>query len=230
MKSGAVAFLDILGFKGIWATKSEQDILDLLLPVPQVATARYKEPGETWPSSQPPEVTILSDTIVVTVESENASGLLLLCNIICEIYTHLLHKRMFARGAITWGQFTQSGSVFLGPAIDDAAAWHEQADWIGVIATPKASYYIDRLGNRQFKSGDTSIDPFFKYDVPLKNGGTINLNAFNWPGFLQVGYKDKPESGIEKTLVGCFSEQAPFGADVHRKYENTLKFVRHALR
>ena len=229
MKKGAVAFLDILGFKGIWATKPEQEILSMLLEIPNVATARYNKPGSTWPESHLPEVTILSDTIIVTIESDSPLSVLLLCNIVCDIYIHLLRQRMFARGAITWGDFTQSGPVFLGPAIDDAAAWHEQADWIGVIATPKSSYFIDRMGNRQFKSGAQQIDPFTKYLVPLKDGKTINLNALAWPTFLQTGYKDNPDQGIEKTLIGCFSEQAPFGRDVHRKYENTLSFVRHCL-
>jgi len=229
MKKGAVAFLDILGFKGIWATKPEQEILSMLLEIPKVATASYNKPDSKWPESQLPEVTILSDTIIVTIESESPLSLLLLCSIVFDIYIHLLRQRMFARGAITWGEFTQSGPVFLGPAIDDAAAWHEQADWIGVIATPKSSYFIDRMGNRHFKNGDHRIDPFIKYPVPLKDGKTINLNALTWPAFLQAGYKDNSDLGIEKTLTGCFSEQSPFGRDVHLKYENTLSFVRHCL-
>ena len=229
MKSGAIAFLDILGFKGIWASKSEDEILPLLLDIPKVALARYTKPSDDWPKTQAPEVTVLSDTIVVTIESDSPLSLLLLCTIVCDIIVHLLKRQMFLRGAITWGAYTQSGPVFLGPAIDDAAAWHERADWIGVITTPKASYLIERMGNKQFTSNGVPVEPFLKYEVPLKNGQTVSLNTFNWPGFLNPTLSDKSKT-LEDSLIGCFSVQAPFDLEVQRKYENTLAFVRHALK
>ena len=36
--------------------------------------------------------------------------------------------------------FAILGNIFVGKAVDEAASWHEQADWIGVHLTPSAEY------------------------------------------------------------------------------------------
>ncbi len=44
MKTGAIAFLDILGFKGIWQHRPEQEILGMLLEIPELVKKTYKAP------------------------------------------------------------------------------------------------------------------------------------------------------------------------------------------
>lgn len=231
MKTGAIAFLDILGFKGIWQYRQESKVLEILLAVPELVKQTYKAPPPDtgWPPSSEPEITLLSDTVVVNLESEYPQTLVLMCTIINRILHHFLKHHMFARGAIGWGRYTQNGAVFLGPAVDDVAMWYEAANWIGVITTPRTNYMVDRLENRKFRANDVLVDPFIKYDVPLKSGKTILLNAFNWPGIIQTSYKDEHAGGFKQTLTGIFSLQNSIDSSVHEKYEQTLKFIDHAI-
>jgi hypothetical protein len=232
MKTGAIAFLDILGFKGIWQHRPEQEILDMLLAVPELVKQTYKAPppDKGWPAVGEPGVTILSDTVIITFESEHPQTLLLMCTIISAILHHFLKHNIFARGAIGWGRYTQNGPVFLGPAVDDVAMWYEAANWIGVITTPRTNYMIDRLGNRQFEANGKKVDPFIKYDVPLKSGKPILLNVFNWPGLMQTAYVGEGAGNFRQTMTGVFSVQDSIDASVHEKYEQTLKFIDHALK
>ena len=229
MKTGAIAFLDILGFKGIWQHRPEGDVLEMLLAVPELVKKTYKAPPpeKGWPSAGEPEITLLSDTIIITIESEHPQTLLLMCTIVSAILHHLLGHNTFARGAIGWGRYTQAGPVFLGPAVDDVAMWYEAANWVGVITTPKTNYMIDRLGNRQFGANGQQVDPFIKYDVPLKSGKSIFLNVFNWPGLMQTSYQT---GSFRQTMTEVFSEQDSIDGSVHEKYENTLKFIDHAVK
>lgn len=229
MKTGVIAFLDILGFKGIWQHRSEQEIVDMLLEIPELVKETYKAPSpdKGWPKVDEPSITLLSDTIIITFESAEATTLWVMCAIINAILRHLLEQRIFARGAIGWGDYTQDGTLFIGPAIDDVAMWYEAANWIGVITTPKTNYMIDRFPRSPFVINGHKVDPFIKYDVPMKSGKPIWLNVFNWPGFIQNSYTEK--NGIKQAMIKAFSLQGFIDASVHEKYEHTLKFIDHAL-
>lgn len=234
MKTGAVAFLDILGFKGIWQKRRPEEILKLLHGVSDVVIKSYRHPPPEshWPASSPPVVTTLSDTVVIAIDSENEACILLLANVLYTVIQHFYKEQLFVRGALAWGKYLQEQTTFIGPAIDDVAAWYEQADWIGVIATPKASYALDWIAATGVGVNNFTVEQFVKYDVPGKDRASYRLNAFNWPGYLQASFGEMPGVGKTKarsTMEGLFSKQDAFDASVLRKYENTLKFVDHAL-
>lgn len=235
MKTGAVAFLDILGFKGIWQNRPEADVLKLITDVPGIVKSTYSQPPpeQKWPSSLPPEITVLSDTFVITIESAEPQCIFLLANLLYKIIQHFLSQELFIRGAIGWGNYMQEENTFLGPAIDDVAEWYEKADWIGVISTPRTNYKIDQFLPLSVEINGFSVPVFLKYDVPEKRGLTHSLNAFNWPGYLQASYKVMPDgngpSMARKTILDKFAKQNEFDGAVLRKYENTLRFIDYAV-
>lgn len=47
------------------------------------------------------------------------------------------------RGAIAAGDFISTPEAIIGPAVADAAAWYERADWIGVHVTPSTDPRIE---------------------------------------------------------------------------------------
>ncbi len=90
---GAVAFIDILGFKGIWQRRNPKEVLYILNKVPETIINSYEHPPQNWPETSPPQVVILSDTIVITIdtkettpESEKPSCLLILGNILTVLF------------------------------------------------------------------------------------------------------------------------------------------------
>ncbi|MEA1995739.1 MAG: hypothetical protein U9N18_06330 [Campylobacterota bacterium] len=234
MKKGAVAFIDILGFKGMWQRK-DIDVMNILNGIPELIKKRYRypPPEKKWPSSSEPQVTILSDTIVITIDSEQPHCLFLLGNIINEMTLYFHEHKMFFRGAIGYGEYIQSGNTFVGPAIDDVASWYEVADWIGIVLTPKSNYIIDRFSPFKIKVNNYDVQTFIKYDVSDKYNNTYHINCLNWPGYLQAAYEELPNNGSKskthKLMVGLFTEQGEFDALVLKKYENTLKFVDYAV-
>jgi hypothetical protein len=142
---------------------------------------------------------------------------------------HFFAYGLFLRGTVGYGQFEQSKNTFLGPAIDDVAEWYEKADWIGVAATPRTSYWIDRFGVWDLSYEGFHVQQFVRYPVPGKGGLTFALQCYNWPSILQASFNQLPmdakTSEAKAMMEKLFSEQAPFGDSVLRKYENTIRFV-----
>ena len=203
----------------------------MLLEIPKLVKETYKAPPpeKGWPEVGEPNITLLSDTIIITFESEHEQALFFMCEVIDRILRHLLRQGIFACGAIGWGEYTQNGPLFIGPAIDDVAMWYEAANWIGVITTPKTNYLIDRFNSVAFPVNGNKVDLFIKYEVPMKSGKPIRLNVFNWPGWMQNSYK-KEEGNVKQSIIGIFSLQGFIDASVHEKYEQTLNFIDHSLK
>jgi len=228
MDNGAIAFLDILGFKGIWQKESPEKVLSIMTGITELIQKSYKKPPpeKGYGELENPFVTILSDTIVLGYKSvESPSCMLPLGNIIYQLVHYFLKFDMFFRGAMTYGQYIQEGNTFIGPAIDDVAKWYE----IGILTTPKCNYLIDYFAHLKTDVNSISVQTFVKYDVPGKNKETYRLNVLNWPGYLQASHNRIPEknskSEVRKLIEQKFGLQAAFDASVLRKYENTLKFI-----
>ncbi len=228
MKIGAVLFLDLLGFKGIWQSRTESEIVSLLTNVQSLVDKTFVEPNATWPKCERPAATVLSDTIVVTIECAKPHALLLIGHIAIALINHFALKDIFLRGAVSFGPYYQEGPVFLGPAIDDVATWYERADWIGVIATPRTNYILDGFTHTHIGVENFAISQFIKYAVPIKNGSNLEMNVFNWPIIYQEMRGPKQKT-VEKFFRSIFANQSNFDERVMMKYENTLAFIRHSV-
>ncbi len=105
------------------------------------------------------------------------------------------------RGATTWGlaRVSQERSIFVGPAVDEAAAWHEQADWIGIHMCPSARYATLESDLQTWVQLD---------DIPFKAGKRHGM-CVRW---------ERPEG------VGMlFTNLAPILPAVVPKFDNTLR-------
>jgi len=234
MEKAAIAFLDILGFKGIWQNRNSDDVLEIMGGVGTTIQNTYKQPPpeKGWPKSELPEITILSDTIVVVIKSDEPHCIFLLANIVYGLYRYFWNANLFLRGAVSWGDFSQSDSTFIGPAIDDVASWYETANWIGVVLTPKTNYLLDRFPTTTIEINGVQVPPFIKYQVPDKANKKHHLYALNWPAYLQANYKlpgSEPNDKVKMLMFKMFSEQPAFNSSILEKYENTLQFVDHSL-
>lgn len=81
----------------------------------------------------------------------------------------------FLRGAVAAGRFAVSQEALLGPAVNDAAAWYEQAEWFGVLVTPRTALMWEKEFPQAVPAGYT------KYDIPLKGGILKDGFALAWP-------------------------------------------------
>lgn len=219
-KFGAVTFLDILGWKGIWARKDKpiedlQVLINELKEKTDKTKRSFRGKGDILESI---ETTIksISDTIVIFTETNEKEKYV---NEILDLHGELCAKGIPlsielgipVRGATAYGEFAFDQNIYIGKAIDEAAAWYEQADWIGVFMTPSACFAFNPDQSRRWKL----------YVPPLKGGVHWKTPCIVWPD-----EQDSEQYSIDK-ITKKFSNMSPIVPDVIQKYTNTYDFLKH---
>lgn len=211
-KKGIVTFLDVLGWKGLWQSNKEAvrhlgNIVQATKNKASKLVYSYNKKGHAQNVLYKDikiKVISISDTIVLLTESESVDAVSFHAQLCAWILEYALNKRFPLRGAISYGEFNESKNIMLGPAIDEAAAWHESTDWIGVILTPSAQMYLK----------DKKLPFLERYnEIPFKKTNKTLHLCVNW------SFEN------EEILYNIFLEKGPHMPDVSPKYMNTLKFL-----
>ena len=129
------------------------------------------------------------------------------------------------RGAVSVGEYLADGSTILGPAIADAHAWSGEANWFGVILTPRCQIYLATLLDNEVMKREIQINTDswgVKYRVPLHQGKK-ELYVINWPFFFLI-LNDNGNPGLVNLSQLLSHHSIPKG--VESKYENSIKFFR----
>lgn len=199
------------------------------------------------------QVYSFSDTIIIVMEGEPSVDadaptgvpgvrtpdlLMLMGEALKRAFYTALTLGVFFRGAITAGTFHESlpasrdaaGSpslgqpLLIGPAIDNVAEWYEQADWMGVLVTPNATYHLTLLDS--LAAGSPVHQAYTKHHIPIKQGrdGSIKpreLWALAWPQFAVATTGSVTEARAQ--VLTAFAIE-PIGLAPLSKYEHTLQF------
>ena len=113
-------------------------------------------------------------------------------------------------------------NIIMGPAVADAVAWYDKADWIGIHATPRTSLVISQHVETQASAKSLAM---IDYAVPLTGGGTVQAKAINWArAFFLRGISpcEGDEDPRAKLIELLTVHQMPKGTE--SKYFNTLTF------
>jgi hypothetical protein len=202
LQTGAVTFLDVLGWKGIWLRHHPAEVVRTLEGLVQSAVDAGKTLRGTSLATKVRVISI-SDTIVLLTEGRPEETLPAHGMICSELVRKSIAQRIPLRGATSYGDYYASpNSILVGPAVDEAAGWHEAVDWIGVVLTPTASFLW------------TPGSPWIRYDrTPIKNAGMRALWCLNWAGATTID-----------ELRAHFALAAPLDTTIAAKYLNTLDF------
>ncbi len=156
---------------------------------------------------------------------------------ILEFFRLAMQCDMMMRGAISIDHYLwkNGGDLVLGPAVNDAVEYCEQADWIGLHLTPNAGHKLDSLMEKfQIRSKNF----FMKYQVPLTKPkcacsgeckGYISHAEFwcvNWPVYFCDFSRDPAHSiasGRAK-IETIFSKNKPSSGKAVSKYTNSSAF------
>ncbi len=221
MECGAIALLDVLGWKGIWQ-RSGSDPLDKLNSLVSKAKERALDlvrgdRGEEFRqrfAGLDPEVISISDTIAFAVKGDLQGALECAVLLSATTLTRAIDMGLPLRGAISYGRFLSQGNILLGPAVDEVASWYEQADWIGVHLTPSAELQVD---TSKFIQPNVLVS----CKLPIKGGGRKGL-ACNWPFYYQWDAASMDER--RRTLIGELLKLGPMTSDVGLKTMNSVDF------
>lgn len=219
--TGAVTFLDVIGWKGVWQRKTEaiDDLQSLIEELENKKEEFGRGLGETALELKT-HISSISDTIVIFTESivifkesnkpkEYAQEALELHGRLCaHVIPISISKGIPLRGASGYGEFSMKGNIYVGKAIDEAASWHEGADWIGVFMTPSAAFVFNTSKSKKW----------LLYKPPLKLNNGWETACINWTeNWIEVG-KDKDD------LKKHFLDMGPIIPEISGKFINTLSF------
>lgn len=238
--TGYVAFLDVLGWKGIWKddSKALNKINALLLELK--AGAKMLIEAQIQKNCLNPTfinnnyekdenyVNIIgaADTIVLTVRDYFNQGLSFMHTIVTLLINNAAKEGIYLRGAISYGDFyrVDGADFYMGEAIDEASIWSESCNWIGVILTPEASKRAN-VQNLLFTTiSKQKQKQFIEYEnLPIKDGyqkkGILVLNYFMNRNMFKI------ESYIKQGYDKVIRDRK--GTYVVDKYTNTIKFLQY---
>ena len=206
---GAVTFLDVLGWKGIWernqfAIKKLQNFVYKIQEKAQEISDKYMEDPSLRGKSNATEVLSISDTIVIFTSASPKVAIGIHAELCSWALAYSLEQELPLRGAISYGEYSIADNIMLGYAVDEAASWHETTDWIGVILTPSAKMYI----RNECPAYITEYN-----SIPFKKSmRTLNL-CVKW------NFDDS------EMLYNIIQKKGPHVPEIAPKYLNTLEFL-----
>jgi hypothetical protein len=227
MQEGVVVFLDALGVKGIWARAEPESVISSWEGVLKRLYESMNKSPKTGSVGDKPEsldynIAAFSDTVIITLKctDDPAAHIPLVAKIVSDIFFFALVKGIYFRGVIAIGKFYQSKTLVIGPAIDEAAEWYTQTEWMGVSTAPSASFGLSRLEDQK---ADIS-QWFVKYDIPAKGGLQKNEWALAWPreALKEVSISEKHLT-TRGLILDAFANR-PISVAAASKYKNTLTF------
>ena len=228
---GLIAILDALGASLYFKAEIERflDSRRLLLELLK-EKAEDILPGRL--SEDRLKVFTFNDTIVIvyrTVSHPSLDQVESFCSLLRVFAVRSLEKSLLFRGSVAIGDFyglDDETNTVMGPAVSDAAAWYEQADWIGINTTPRATLLIQAL---QEGSGRALEHVLIDYAVPLKSRSPEKLKAINWPkGFYVKGLRPDGAGTTKRRLLELLGRhEIPRGTE--SKYSNAVEFFDYVV-
>ncbi|MHB9296061.1 hypothetical protein PilKf_01815 [Pillotina sp. SPG140] len=248
-KQGVIAFLDFLGWKGIWLGDykkyvgssvdtfdygSLNDLAELLKKIKALFEEKIAEKEKR-------KFISVSDTIAFFTECEKKDyyNFLKLYADICGQVLNLAAESGFAlRGAITIGEYATLDNIMVGPGVDECASWHEQTDWLGVIFAPSAQFVIDEEYNK--KKNDEKEETKAEGDINTKTppNQVKKIEKIVWRDGSLIRYDSIPLKGGFKGLKYCvkwgekpdilnkvLANTVSLPIDVAQKYINTQNYL-----
>jgi hypothetical protein len=199
-KTGIVVFIDVLGMKGMWNRYKPIEIINKWKKV----IGSFRNVLQEGSLNAGYFFRILSDTIIITIPTElNQSAIYGTFHILRRPFIDSIRTGLLLRGIVSHGQYYLSQQLIIGPAIDDAASYHAQLDWIGIALSPTLP----------LARGNTVNNSVVNYNIPFKKGQYPGI-ALNWPKFDSNGE--------------CFhilrEEQSKVDPSSKVKYDNTFRF------
>lgn len=206
---GVITLLDVLGWKGIYSRKKNA-IYSLATFIEKIREKSEEHRGKINDGT---EVLSISDTIVIYTpcSEEEVSEAIDIHRALCQwIIPESIYEGIPVRGAISYGEVKVQKNIYVGKAVDEAASWYEQADWIGVHLTPSAEFIIDIKDDRA---------KWIKFSTKCKNQMDKELYCVNWT----ADWQDKKQE--IKNIEKKFCKLGPITPEIVGKFKNTLKFI-----
>lgn len=212
-RSGVITFLDVLGWKGVYDRQTNA-IESLRRLIESLKSKAQQQRGRLSGGGEPVDVKSISDTIALfTLCSENeVTTAIEIHGELCQwLIPESIKMELPMRGATAYGDFEVIDNIFVGKAVDEAASWHEQGNWIGVNLSPSAEFAFLTLGKNS---------AWVPFAAPIKVPMKWQPHCVNWVAdwdFVAVKTKDVQQR---------FQRMGPILPEIAPKFINTLAFIK----
>jgi hypothetical protein len=234
-KDGVIVFLDALGVSN-HSIEESQDFIrnrDCIIKSVKDLSARLtseKNYGNL-------EVYTFGDNLLLAFEKREIIGppLVILGRLLRYMMVKSMERRILWRGALSIGKYIEhkQSNTLIGPAIADAAAWCEAANWFGIMSTPYSGLVVKQLFDEMGESHKLMKDlseTFIDYEVPLEGGRTLPVPAIGWPFELrEPGTVNLPGANAMSPLAIVYKilSEVSIPSKTEDKYFNTIMFLNH---
>lgn len=219
-----VALLDALGTKGLLSRSAPDGLLETWQTLLAVLEGLCNE-VKASKATEACTFLAFSDTILITVipisETDQPECLTLMHDLLQRFIWHAFVNGVYFRGAFSTGRFIQSAFRVIEESLEEAAEWYEQANGMGVMATPSANHLIEQMA----LVGWSMQKSFIKHDVPLRSNKRYDTWAVNWPKYADDETETENSSGKSKLLRSFRAYSGAISPSVADKYANTLAFA-----
>lgn len=152
------------------------------------------------------------------------------------VHWGIQNKYLF-RGCVSVGEYLfedlKYGNCVLGPAMFEASEWYENADWFGIILTPTAGKWVERIIHTEEIAGHdlTEIKKrIYKFKVPLKQKclkNKINVKedriwTIAWPWWYFTQKPNRNTAPYDIFLEDLGKIKRP--AEAEQKYQNSIQY------
>lgn len=158
MEKGVFAFLDCLGFKGIWRDNNPAQVLEKLTRIEKSVELDFSPLALGFPSVDRariiPKIALISDSIAISVRLVDDQGSAInapvelvgrSCAYIIALNRYFIEEspHFALRGCITYGEHLSSGKFVIGPAVDDAVELEQLPNGAFIWLAPKVAGYFE---------------------------------------------------------------------------------------
>lgn len=212
---GFLAFADIMGWKGIWQKKhfNPHEGLKTMLKIKRSILKIETEENL--------KVNLISDTFIIY--SDDLKTINKAC---VKLIESCLKENLVIRGALAYGEYYNLDTVYVGPAVDEAASWHEKAEEIVIFCTPSAKLeiqenYLNILENNKKSKEKSNNENLAKLNFLERNintkQGKIESYVINW-------YTHKNQKEFIKIM-----KETQVYPELYHKYNNTDMALKELL-
>jgi len=212
--------------------------------------ARYAEINKSFKEQNPdapnpsaietdirPDYMTFGDTIILMWYAKYGvkQYIIPLSFVLSQIIISALEEGLPLRGAVSEGEFIEAenedqfGSTHrtvIGPAVSEAAIWHDKANLIGVIAAPTFDLRVSQL-ELMFKKAGQRIPPHWVHcEIPDKEGHKTPRWSVGWPNM-----HCNAESNIDNRKYDLleYLSRCPHIYDDSKKYNNTIEYYDNCI-
>lgn len=229
IQRGVVAYLDVLGTKGVPSGAAAIDYATRLLGLRKFADSQIKGAMGLLrsfyavlaeaPGLAEASVDHFSDSTFLWVPIDEGHEFIALSEI-SAVLVRLVHygfaHRLPLRGAVSIGSFVVGEGIFVGDAVAEAVEWERLAQWSGVVFAPSASGPVIEQTDKAPE--DPRLSDFAWVPVPTRGSPlapTMNLLTLAWPNYLTDDFRPR----IDRMYLS-----EPMSLEVASKYLNTISY------